>query len=152
NTFNAISSRGTDFAPSFLDISSTNTITSNITPGAGGNQSTFQSDGGKLIFGGTVDVRRLNLFGVRDAEIQGNMSIAVNSSTPFPAIRKLGGGTWSLSGPQVIAGEDITTPGEDLIIPILVEGGTLVVNSNASAATGEVLVGLGTGDPSSVTL
>jgi autotransporter-associated beta strand protein len=152
NTFNSMASRGIDAAPSILNLSGTNTITSNISAGSGGDRTTLQSDGGKLIFGGAVTVRRLNLFGDGDGQIQGNVSLEVPSGTPSPAIRKLGGGTWTLSGSQVIVGEDVNNPGQDLVVPILVEGGTLIVNSDATAATGDVSVGLGTGGPSTVML
>ncbi len=96
NSIPSLTSRNSDF-PHIVNVSGDNTISANISAGGGGNRTTIESAADKLVFGGTVSVRQLNLFGAGDGEISGNVTIA-SGGTPINILNKAGAGQWTIAG------------------------------------------------------
>jgi autotransporter-associated beta strand protein len=92
NPITALSTRSNN-APNIVNISGNNTISNNILAGSGGSRTTIESAADKLVLGGSVSVRQLNLFGEGEGEILGNVTVA---STFI--LNKDGSGKWTIGG------------------------------------------------------
>jgi autotransporter-associated beta strand protein len=129
NTIVSLSSRGNS-APSILNISGNNTVSSNIGVGGGGSRTTLQSDSGKLTFSGNATTRTLLLTGDGDGEIQGTTTIGSGYG-----LEKSGNGIWTVNSGNL----NNTTA--------TVSDGTLLVNgtlaNSAATVNGGTLGGTG---------
>lgn len=130
NSIASPSVRSTATHPHILNVSGNNTISTNISTGAGGSHFNLRSDSGLLTFSGNVSTRILNIGGSGDGRIQGTTTIASGYG-----LAKTGSGTWTLGSGNL----NNTT--------VSVTAGTLLVNgalSNSSATvTGGTLGGTG---------
>ena len=93
NTVASASSRN-NFAPSILNVSGNNSLSSNIASGSGGSRLSFQSDSGKLTLSGSIGVRNPFFTGSGDFLVSG----IINSPSGNLSLTKEGAGTLILSG------------------------------------------------------
>lgn len=105
NTIAGMASRGTT-APNFINLGGNNVITSAISSGGGGSDSTFQSDAGKLTFTGAISARRINLTGVGNGEFS-NATFVLGTY----GVTKSGSGTWILRGAANYSGTTTISEG-----------------------------------------
>lgn len=93
NTIATSASRN-NFAPSILNLSGNNSLSSNIASGGGGSRLSFQSDSGKLTLSGSIGVRNPFFTGSGDFLVSGNITSPASNQT----LTKEGSGTLVLSG------------------------------------------------------
>ena len=105
NTIAAMASRNSA-VPNFINLSGNNTISSALTVGAGGSQSTFQSDAGTLTLSGAVNARIMNLTGSGNGVFSNN-TFALGTN----GVNKSGTGTWTLKGTANYSGTTNITEG-----------------------------------------
>jgi fibronectin-binding autotransporter adhesin len=130
NTIAALTSRNSA-NPNIVNISGNNALSSNITVGGGGSQTTFRSDAGKLTFTGNFSGRTLNLQGAGDGQLSGNTTIASGN-----ALNKSGAGVWTIG--------DASTDTLALnTAPVNITGGKLLLNA-ATTASGAINITAGT--------
>ena len=123
NTLNSWASRNTA-APNILNVTGTNTISSSISAGGGGGQSTLESDGGDLVLKSSVTTRQLNLQGTGNGELRG----VVNTSGYNLVVN--GPGMWTLTANNTYSGGT------------LINGGMLVIKGK-NTGTGAVTANAG---------
>lgn len=116
NSLSSWASRNTT-APNLLNVSGTNKITSSISAGNGGGQSTLESDSGDLVMTGNISTRQLNLLGAGNGELQG-----VVDTSGYNLVMN-GPGRWTLSANNTYSGSTI------------INGGTLVVGNAGGLGT-----------------
>jgi fibronectin-binding autotransporter adhesin len=131
NSIAAPTVRSTADHPHILNVSGTNTLAANISTSSGGSNFNLRSDSGRLVLGGGISTRLLNLSGDGDGEIQGTLTIASTYG-----ISKTGNGTWTLNSGNL--NDTIAT----------VSAGSLYVNgtlsnANVSVQSGATIGGAG---------
>ena len=109
------------------NVSGNNVITADVTASSGGSGSNISSDAGHLTLGnvsigGTTSTARIR--GASTGEITGNITETVALSK----LTKQDAGTWTLSGTNSYTGATGVT------------AGTLLINGDSSAATGDMTV------------
>ncbi len=103
---------GTYASPHIVNLSGSNSLSSNLTSGSGGGQVSIRSDAGTLTLSGSITTRQLNLLGVGNGSITGTIPLQATYG-----IVKDGSGTWTLGnagnttnntytgGTTIVAGE-----------------------------------------------
>ncbi|MCU0795626.1 MAG: autotransporter-associated beta strand repeat-containing protein [Akkermansiaceae bacterium] len=121
NTIATLTSRN-NTAPSILNISGDNTLTSNLSSGGGGGLITISSNSGRLTLSGSLGVRNPSFNGSGDILITGN----ITSPATYRNLTKGGSGT------TILAGATNATDGTTTI-----NAGTLQIgNGGANGALG----------------
>ena len=135
NTIASLASRNNS-APSIVNVSGDNTISSNIGVGGGGSRNALQSDSGKLTLSGNATTRTLLLTGSGDGEIEGTTTIGATYG-----LEKAGNGTWTVNGGNLNNTIATVSAGKLLVNGTLanssatVDGGTLGGTGSISGAT-----------------
>lgn len=151
NSIPALTSRSsTNDAPNIVNISGNNTISSNISAGGGGDRTTIESAADKLTLGGSVSVRRLNLFGEGEGEISGNVA-----NTTGYILNKAGAGKWTIGG-NLTNGTGVTIAEGTLqignggatgslgVAPAIINDGALIFDRTGAVAIPGAISGVGT--------
>ena len=134
NVLNSWASRNGN-SPNLLNVSGTNTVTSNISGSSGGSQSTLESDSGDLVMLGAITTRQLNLQGAGSGELRGAVSIGTYN------LVMNGPGRWILSGTNTYTGGTTITGGTLLINGRNLGGETVSVNAGGTLGGCGVLTG-----------
>ena len=114
--------------PAIQNVAGDNTLSGNITLGAGGATYTFQSDGGTLTFGGVVGIhslssgRLLSFQGAGNLVVSGSITNGFSGTTNANSVVKSGVGTLTLAGSNTYTGTTTVSDGT------LVVNGTLGTN------------------------
>jgi autotransporter-associated beta strand protein len=151
NKFNDWPSRNTAVYANLQNITGTNTVTSNIRTGGGGDSSTLLSDAGLLVLNGSFTGRILKLKGAGDGHIQGGLTMV--TAGYGNSIRKFDSGTWTISGVNTYTGMTEIVAGTlqvgnggttgNLGSGVVSNGATLVINRSNSYTVSNLIYGAG---------